>query len=185
MPSPASVSAPAVPVIGGMGVCGCSASMAGVGEDGARVRYDMLLRAITARADASTVEQVGIVVRQLLAFGEDVEDRIPAIGELLEAGFDHLRDRRTRHQGAMVGFEAQAGKPGLTGQVAGWHALIYPALKQGQHALLFFMHQFGLAIGRAQIMRQMQGMQHKLRGFIERIVVAMTETQAEIGRAHV
>ncbi|HRI70606.1 MAG TPA: hypothetical protein PK156_40520, partial [Polyangium sp.] len=50
-----------------------AASMAGAGEEGARVRFDMLLRAITARADASTVEQVGTVVRQLLAFGEDVE----------------------------------------------------------------------------------------------------------------
>lgn len=50
-----------------------AASMAGAGEEGARVRYDMLLRAITSRADASTIEQVGTVVRQLLALAEDAD----------------------------------------------------------------------------------------------------------------
>lgn len=50
-----------------------AASMTGASEEGARVRYDMLLRAITARADTSTIEQVGTVVRQLLALAEDAD----------------------------------------------------------------------------------------------------------------
>lgn len=50
-----------------------AASMAGPGEEGARLRLDLLLRAITARADASTIDQVGTVLRHLLGYGEDAD----------------------------------------------------------------------------------------------------------------
>lgn len=50
-----------------------AASMAGPGEEGARMRFDLLLRAITARPDVSTIDQVGTVVRQLLSHGDDAD----------------------------------------------------------------------------------------------------------------
>jgi tetratricopeptide (TPR) repeat protein len=50
-----------------------AASMAGTGEEAARVRCNLLLRAITARPDASTIDQVGVVIRQLLTHGDDAD----------------------------------------------------------------------------------------------------------------
>lgn len=50
-----------------------AASMASAGEEGSRQRFEMLLHAITARADASTIDQVGTVVRQLLSYGDDAD----------------------------------------------------------------------------------------------------------------
>lgn len=50
-----------------------AASLAGPGEEGARLRLDLLLRAITARPDASTIDQVGTVLRHLLGYGEDAD----------------------------------------------------------------------------------------------------------------
>ncbi len=50
-----------------------AASMASPGEEGARIRYDLLLRAATARPDMSTIDQVGTVMRQLLGHGDDAD----------------------------------------------------------------------------------------------------------------
>lgn len=50
-----------------------AASMAGAGEEGSRTRFNLLLRAITARPDTSTVDQIGTAVRQLRGYGEDAD----------------------------------------------------------------------------------------------------------------
>ncbi len=50
-----------------------AASMAGSGEEPERVRCNLLLRAITARPDASTIDQVGTVIRQLISQGDDAD----------------------------------------------------------------------------------------------------------------
>ncbi len=96
----------------------------------------------------------------------------------LEASFDQFGDRRTRHQGARIALETQAGKPGLAGEVRRRNALGDAALEQAKHLLFFRTQQARLAIGRAEVVRQMQGVQDHLGGFVQRIVVAVAECQA-------
>jgi len=95
----------------------------------------------------------------------------------LEAALDQFSDRRARHQGALVALEAQTGEPGLTGQVGGRDAFVDATLEQFQHTHLLFLQQTRLAVGRAQIVRQVQAVQHQLGGLIQRVVVAVPEGQ--------
>jgi len=51
-----------------------AASLAGPGEEGARTRFDLLLRALNARPDPTTVAEVAAVVRELGRLGEERAD---------------------------------------------------------------------------------------------------------------
>ncbi len=95
-----------------------------------------------------------------------------------EARLDQFGDRRTRHQGARVGLEAQAGEPGLAGEVTGRNTFVDAAREQRQHFLLLVGGQARLAVGRAQVVRQVQGMQDQLGRFVQGVVVAVPEAQA-------
>ena len=95
----------------------------------------------------------------------------------LEAGLDHLRNRRTRHQCARIGLEAQARKPCLAGQVRGRNALLDAAQEQAQHLLFFRFGHARIAVHRAEVMRQVQRMQGQLGRFVQGVVVAVAEGQ--------
>src|SRR5690606_2257095 len=92
--------------------------------------------------------------------------------------FDHLGDRRARHQRARVRLEAQPGEPGLAGQVGGGNALLDAAQEQAQHIFLLGLGDAGVAVGRRQVVRQVQGVQGELGGLVQRVVVAVAEGQA-------
>ena len=52
------------------------------------------------------------------------------------------------------------------------------ALEQRQHLCLLRRGHARLAVDRAEVVRQVQRVQHQLRGFVERVVVAVAEGQA-------
>ena len=104
----------------------------------------------------------------------------------LEARFDQFGDGRAWHQRARIALEAEPGEPGLASEVTGGNALVDPALEQGQYLRLLVGNQACMSVGGAGVVRQVQGVQHQLRGFIQRIVEAVAEAQpggAEAARA--
>ena len=94
---------------------------------------------------------------------------------------DHLGDRRSRHQSARVGFELESGEPRRAGQIGHRLVLVDAPIDELEHALLFRSDQSRLAVGRREVVRKMQRMQHEMRRFVDRVVVAVAER--EPGRA--
>ena len=90
-------------------------------------------------------------------------------------------NRRTRHQCPPVGNELEAGKPGLAGKVRDWRAFLDASLDQGQHGELLLGDQPRLPVGRRQVMRQVQGLQDQMGSLVERVVVAVAESQSGRG----
>jgi hypothetical protein len=84
----------------------------------------------------------------------------------LEPVDDHFRDGRTRHQRAAIALEAQAREPRLAGEVRGRHALLDAAQEEREDFFLLRLGHAGLAIHRRQVVRQVQGMQRELGGFV-------------------
>src|SRR3546814_4147960 len=80
----------------------------------------------------------------------------------LEAGLDQLGDRRARHQRARVADEAQAGEPGLTGQVGRRDALLDPAQEQRQHSFLLRQRHARLPVSRAKVVRQVRSEERRV-----------------------
>ena len=50
-----------------------AAALAGTGEEGARLRVDLLLRALNVRPDSATVEDVGEAIREIVAISGDAD----------------------------------------------------------------------------------------------------------------
>ena len=77
----------------------------------------------------------------------------------------------------LVALETQTGEPGLASQVRRRNALLDAPQEQPQDLFLLRQRHPRLPVGRRQVVRQMQGMQGELGGFVERVVVAVAERQ--------
>ena len=86
-----------------------------------------------------------------------------------------LRQRGTGHQHVLVDVELQAGEPGPVGQVGGGLALAHAPLEQLRDLGALGIGEPALAVGRRQLRRQVQGVQHQLGRLVQRIVGPVTE----------
>jgi len=158
---------------------------------GAHARPDVVERDVLAgqrERVAADVDQVDRPVRMVhrhrdadaARAGAQIE-RAPDLAVVeprRETAADHLGDRRARHQRARIGLELQIGEPGLAGQIRDRGAFDDAPLDQREHVAALLGGQPGLAVGRRQVRRQVQHVQHQVRGLVQRIVVTVAEGQS-------